>query len=393
MDLSYTAEQQRFREEVIDFLGREWDRDRARVDADYVTRFRRVATEQGYLYRGIPEVYGGSEQRADVIKAQIIREEFAAVSAAMEVPGNGVAMLVPTLLEWGSDLQKGMFIPKTLTGEYLWAQGYSEPGAGSDLASLSSKAVLEGDEWVINGHKIWTTLAQSATHMFALLRTEPDAPKHSGISYILLDMKQPGVTVEPIRQINGDQEFCEVYLDGARAPADWLVGERGRGWIVSRSTLKHERNHIGSAVRTVPMFEALVRLAQRTPWGSGRAIDDPIIRAELIKIEGYLQAQLWAGYYQQTLGARGDSPGVLGLVNKLTTTNLFHRIAHLSAEIIQSQSLKAPNTGSDRNGDERWVNQMLGSLGQAISGGTSNIQRNIIAERGLGLPRGNKGQG
>jgi len=389
MDLSYTEAQEQFRAEIRHFLASSWQRDRAR-DREFVSDFRRQATAQGYLYRGVPKRYGGSEQAPDVVRAHIIREEFARARAPMEVPGNGVALLIPTLLEWGTEAQKERFIAKTVSGEYLWAQGYSEPGSGSDLASLSSRAVLEDDGWRINGHKIWTTLAQNATHMFALLRTEPDAPKHEGISYILLDMKQPGITVRPIKQINGDSEFCEVFLDDVRAPADWLVGPRGQGWSVSRSTLKHERNHIGSAMRTVPMFESLVRLAQRCRLDGAPAIDDPRIRGALVTIEGYLQAQVWAGYYQQTLAARGESPGVLGLCNKLTTTNLFHKIAALSAEIIDGQALKAPRHGRDRGGDERWVNQMLGSLGQAISGGTSNIQRNLIAERGLGLPRDGK---
>lgn len=387
MDLRYTPEQETFRAEVGAFLSAHWDRATMRQDKAAIAAFRRAATDKGYLYRGIPRAYGGSEQPSDVIRAQIIREAFAELGAPTEVPGNGNALLVPTLLEWGTDAQKADFIPKTLTGEYLWAQGYSEPGSGSDLASLSSRARLDGDAWVIDGHKIWTTLAQTATHMFALLRTEPDAPKHEGISYILLDMDQPGVTVRPITQINGATEFCEVFLDNARAAADRLVGPRGKGWTVSRSTLKHERNHIGSSTRTVPIFNSLVRLAKRRMLNGRPAIEDPRIRTALAQIEGYMQAQLWAGYYQQTLNAQGESPGVLGLVNKLTTTNLFHRIAALTHEIIGEDALRMPRQGADRGGDERWVNQMLGSLGQAIAGGTSNIQRNIIAERGLGLPR------
>jgi len=386
MNLRYTEEQELFRASIRRFLSEHWAPERAR-DQQFVASFRRRATQEGYLYRGVPRRYGGSEQSPDVVRAQIIREEFGFVRAPMEVPGNGVALLVPTLLEWGTGAQKEMFIEKTVIGEFLWAQGYSEPGAGSDLASLSSRGVLEEDGWHINGQKIWTTLAQNATHMFALLRTEPDAPKHKGISYILFEMDQPGVSIRPIRQINGDSEFCEVFLDDVRAPTDWLVGPRGEGWTVSRSTLRHERNHIGSAARTVPMFDSLVRLAERNEIDGIPAIQHPRIRDALISLEGYLQAQLWAGYYQQTLAARQESAGVLGLCNKLTTTNLFHRIAAISAEIIGDKGLRAPKLGRDRGGDERWVNQMLGSLGQAISGGTSNIQRNIIAERGLGLPR------
>ena len=387
MDLRYTAEQTAYKERVRSFLEEHWAPVEDKRDLSAVARLRKLATEEGFLYRGVPRRYGGSEQAPDVIRAQIIREEFAAARAPMEVSGNGVALVVPTLIEWGTDEQKNLFIEKTLRGEYRWAQGYSEPGSGSDLASLSARAELDGDEWVINGHKIWTTLAQYATHMFALVRTEPDAPKHKGISYILLDMKSPGVAVRPIKQINGDTEFCEVFLDDVRTPASMLVGPRGEGWNVSRSTLKHERNHIGSSTRTMPMFRSLVKLAQRRQVNGSPAIEDPRIRSALVQIEGYVQSQLWAGYYQQTLAANEESPGVLGLVNKLTTTNFFHRVAQLSSEIIGDDALRAPKQGRDRGGDERWVNQMLGSLGQAISGGTSNIQRNIISERGLGLPR------
>lgn len=387
MDLRYTPEQEAFGAEVRAFIAAHWDRAAMKSDKNAIAAFRRAATDKGYLYRGIPRAYGGSEQSSDVIRAQIIREAFSEAGAPMEVPGNGNALLVPTLLEWGTEPQKIAFIPKTLTGEYLWAQGYSEPGSGSDLASLSSRARLEGGEWVIDGHKIWTTLAQTATHMFALLRTEPDAPKHERISYILIDMDQPGIAVRPITQINGGTEFCEVFLDNVRAPADRLVGPRGKGWTVSRSTLKHERNHIGSATRTIPIFDSLVRLAKKRQLHGRPAIEDPRIRNALAQIEAYVQAQLWAGYYQQTLNAQGDSPGVLGLVNKLTTTNLFHRIAAITHEILGEDALKMPKQGAERGGDERWVNQMLGSLGQAIAGGTSNIQRNIIAERGLSLPR------
>jgi len=263
MDLSYSPDHIDFQRQVREFLRKEWTPAKA-GDRQYVRAFRAQATELGYLYRSVPRRYGGGEQPPDVVKAEIIREAFGAARAPMEVPGNGVALLTPTLLEWGTEAQKERFIPATVRGEYLWAQGYSEPGAGSDLASLRSKAELVGDEWIINGHKIWTTLAYTSTHMFALLRTEPDAPKHAGLSYILLDFKQPGVKVRPIRQINGQQEFCEVFLDGVRTPADWLVGERGKGWQVSRTTLKFERNHVGSSTRTVGMVKQLIKLAQRT---------------------------------------------------------------------------------------------------------------------------------
>lgn len=405
MNLNYTPEHLDYQAQVRQFLAESWDPAKARDRAtgrDHIKAFRRAATERGYINRSIPRRYGGSEQPADGILAQIIREEFDRARAPREVPGNGMMMLVPTVLEVGEDWQKDMFVEKTVIGDYKWAQGYSEPGSGSDLASLKTKAELLGDEWVINGHKIWTTLAQEATHMFCLCRTEPHAPKHEGISYILLDFKQPGITVRPLKQISGMSEFCEVYLDNVRTPANWIVGKRGQGWQVSRVNLKHERTAIGAAAGSVELFDKVKKLAQTTPLNGAPAISDPLIRQRLAAIEGYVQAHLWAGYYQQSRASKGEPLGVLGLINKLNTTNIGQDIAALAAEIISDRALRMPfaatssrdpnNRGfadgdAARAGIEKWINQVLGSLGMSIAGGTSNIQRNIIAERGLGLPR------
>lgn len=391
MNLSYSHEYQAFQQEVRQFLAENWHdvrSGRTLRNAGEVQEFRRRATERGYLYRNFPRLYGGSEQPQDVLRALIIAEEFAQAGAPAEVTGIGMMMLAPTLLECGTQWQKERFVPKTLAGEYKWAQGYSEPGAGSDLASLRSRAELVGDEWVITGHKIWTTRAQEANYMFALLRTERDAPKHAGLSYILLDLQQPGVTIKPIHQINGGREFCEVFLDDARTPADWIVGKRGEGWAVSRVNLKHERASIGSSARSQPVFRSLLRLAQNTVYRGQPAIRDPLIRSRIAAIEGYLEAQRWSGYYQLTLGSRGESAGVLGLTNKVTTTNINQEIAGIAADIIDAAGLRAPGQDGER-GAQRWLNQILGSLALSIAGGTSNIQRNIIAERGLGLPRDN----
>jgi alkylation response protein AidB-like acyl-CoA dehydrogenase len=389
MDLSYDSEHTAFQAQVREFLAEHWDRKAARGDQRQARErvFRLAATQRGYLYRSIPKRYGGSEQTPDVISAQIIREEFARVGAPMELPGIGLMMVVPTLLEVGSESQRERFVRKTVEGEYRWAQGYSEPGSGSDLASLSSRAELVGDEWVINGHKIWTTMAHTATHMFALLRTEPDAPKHAGLSYILLDFKQRGVTVRPIKQISGSREFCEVFLEDVRTPADWIVGRRGEGWNVSRVNLKHERNAVGSSSRSLPTFEKLVALAKATRLNGRPAIEDPSIRRRLAAVEGHVMAQLWSGYHQLTLDARGESPGVLGLVNKITTTNIGQELALIATEVLAETTLLMPPEDTRKGGEEKWVNQIMGSLGLAIAGGTSNIQRNIISERGLGLPR------
>jgi alkylation response protein AidB-like acyl-CoA dehydrogenase len=390
MDLEYSSEHIAFQKEVQAFLEAAWVLPMKAKPADrgaFIRAFRAAATDRGYLYRSFPKAYGGSEQPADGLRARIINESFERVRAPMEVPGNGVSMFSPTLLEAGLDWQKEMFIPKSLTGEYLWAQGYSEPGAGSDLVSLRSRAELVGDEWVINAHKIWTSFAYQCTHMFILVRTEPDAPKHNGISYLMLKLDQPGVTINRIHQISGQSEFCEVFLEDVKTPKDWIVGERGMGWQISRITLKHERNSIGGA-RTLRLLESLRRLAMSTELNGKPALDDAGVRDRLIAAEGYVQAQMYSGYYQLTRDLNGESAGIQPLLNKLGATSVGLEIANIASDIIGDQALRLPSdAGSAQRNPEQWLNQIFGSLALSIAGGASNIQRNIIAERGLGLPR------
>lgn len=386
MDLSYGAEAERFRAEVRAFLAGHWPPGDAAGD---VKAFRAAAVAAGYLYRGVPARYGGSEQPPDAVRAQVVREEFGRVRAPVEVAGNGPAMLVPTLIERGAEWQKQRFIRPTIEGEIEWAQGYSEPGSGSDLASVRTRAELIGDEWVVNGQKIWTTFGDRADYMFALVHTEPDAPRHRNLSYLLIDMRQPGVTVRPLRQMTGESRFSEVFLDDARTPADWIVGERGDGWAVSRATLKHERASIGSAERGEALFAKLVDLARATERFGAPAIHDREIRQRLAVIEGWVMAQKYSGYRQFSLATAEREAPLIGQMDKLLTTEIGHLVAALAQELIGEDALRAivaPHPG-ERRGAEKWLGQIIGSLGVAIAGGTSNIQRNIIAERGLGLPR------
>ena len=228
MNLSYSAEYEKFREEVRQFLAENWtEADRAatpdaegvgamtgaalRTD-DRATEFRRKAIARGYMYRHIPRQYGGGEQPPDPLKATILADEFRRARAPFEIMGQGPSMLAPTLVAHGTEEQKQRFVEGTLLGRIRWCQGYSEPNAGSDLASLRTRGVLEGDHWVVNGQKIWTSNAHEADWMFALVRTEPDAPKHDGITYMLIDMKTPGRTVRPLRQMTGDADFNEVFF-------------------------------------------------------------------------------------------------------------------------------------------------------------------------------------
>ncbi|MEE8166709.1 MAG: acyl-CoA dehydrogenase family protein [Myxococcota bacterium] len=393
MDLSYGSAMEEFRSEVGDFLTDNWPPtgDEAKLSKeDQATRFRQRAIDRGFLCRNIPKKYGGSEQPSDVLKGQIIREEFGRALAPMEPRGIGTMMLVPTLIDRGEEWQKEKFVPPTIRGEVTWCQGYSEPGSGSDLASLKTRGVLDGDEWVINGQKIWTSGAMGAKYMFCLTRTEPDAGKHAGISYLLFDMKQPGVDVRPLRQMTGTADFNEVFLTDVRTPKDWIVGKRGEGWLVSRTTLKHERNSIGAAQPSVDQFTSLVAFAKEHQIDGKPAIEDPGVRRSLVEIEGYVLAHQHSGLLQLSKDVKGESAGILSLMNKLTSTNIGHRVAHLAMEILQEDGLLAPGgraPGSQSLSAGGWINQYMWSLGIAIAGGTANIQRNVIAERGFGLPR------
>lgn len=395
MDLSYGAEAEEFRKEVRAFLKAEWSPAAELRGSElkaFIGDFRLKATDRGYLYRAIPKQYGGSEQPVDVIKAQVIREEFGKMRAPMEMGGNGMNMTVPTLLEKGTEEQKELFIRKTMSGEYIWGQGYSEPGSGSDLASVRTKGELsdDGTKWIINGQKIWTSQGMQSTHMFMLVRTEPDAPKHDGITYLLIDLDQPGITRRPIKQMTGEEgnhTFCEFFFDNAETPVSWQVGERGQGWYVSRTTLKHERASIGSADGLGNQFKKLVELARET----GR-IEEPVIRDKLAQIEGFVLSHRYTSFRLFSCAAAGEDAGSVQLMMKLYLTEIGHEMALLAQELIGEYAFIEPEGAGGRGprgprGPEKWMDQIMGSLGNSIAGGASNIQRNIIGERGLGLPR------
>lgn len=388
MELEYGPQYDAFREEVKSFL-RALPRDLARKD------FLRQATEHGYLYRHIPKRFGGSEQPFDPIRETIASECFDAhpFDWSWRLGPQNVGMLVPTLLEAGTDAQRERFIPPTLLGDAVWCQGYSEPGAGSDLASLRATAHLDGDEWVINGQKIWTSDADHAGYMFGMFRTEPEADKHAGISYLLLEMNQPGIEVRPLRQITGATHFFEVFFDNVRTPADWIVGQRGEGWRVARANLKYERS-LGGGPRLRQRFQALLSLARTTMRQGRPATEDPVIRQRLAELEGEVRCAETMTLRQLSAAARDEDALVMLplLVNKLYGTEIGERIAQLGFDLIGSEGLLAPTRStwdsvSSSAADTDWVDQYLFELASGIAAGSSNIQRNVIGERGLGLPR------
>lgn len=397
MDLRLGEKYEAFRSEVRAFLREHWPLRGAEAQLAPERQeklFRERALARGYVYRSFPRVYGGSEQAPDALEDMILDQEFRAAGAPRDIRGIGPAMLAPTLLDCGSEEQRLRFIPPTLRGDLRWCQGYSEPGAGSDLASLSSRAVLDGDSWRIDGHKIWTSEAQSADYMFGLFRTEPDAPKHAGISYLLVDMRSKGIEVRPLRQMTGGADFNEVFFSDVRIPADSIVGRRGEGWKVSRSTLKHERNLIGDPRYLRNSFDSLVELARRSVRNGRPAIEDSNVRQRLAEIEGYVCSQEYSGQRQFSAALRGQELATLLpiLMNKLYSTDAMQRITRLAFDLLGSDGLVAPieaeyGMASQLRTPGGWVAQYMFAIANSIAGGASNIQRNIIGERGLGLPR------
>ncbi len=396
MDLEYSRAHEEFRETVRAFL-KGWplegaDADRPVEEQERV--FRKRGIDAGFVYRGIPRQYGGSEQAPDQIKDQIVREEFYRADAPRDLLSQGAAMLAPTLLEFGSEEQKKRYIQSALTGDERWCQGYSEPGSGSDLASLQCQGRLDGDEWVLNGQKIWTSGAQHAHMMFGLFRTEPDAKKHAGISYLLVPMDTPGIEVRPLREMSGGHEFNEVFFTDARIPVSNTVGARGQGWAVSRATLIHERNLIGNPFMMREAFDDLVELAKTRRRGGRPAIEDPGIRQRLVEIEGYVRTSETSNLLQLSAANRGEMSKAMRpmMMNKVFSTDTTQRIMKCAYDLLGGDGVLAPleeelGTWGRTTTPTGWVMQYLFSMGPAIAGGATNIQLNIIGERGYGLPR------
>jgi len=393
MDLSYTPEQEALRRRVRAWLREHLPkRERTADSLEYgdparlakAKAWQRQLYDAGYVAMGWPEEYGG--RGADVMSQTIVNEELVLARAPSLVGMMGILMVGPTLIQWGTDEQKRRYLPRILSADEIWCQGYSEPGSGSDLASLKTRAEVVGDEFVINGQKVWTSNAQLADWMFCLVRTDPEAPKHHGISYVLIDMKTPGITVRPLIQMTGDAGFNEVFFEDVRVPRQNLVGELNRGWQVANSTLAHERNMLGSTTRTQQMFNGVLRIAQTRRRYGRRGADDPVIRQRLADLAIRVEAMKLQSYRQLTDAVRGRSPGIAASVNKLVSTELNHDIAALALELLGSYGPLARQASrvTDRG---IWPWEFMFTLGMIIGGGTSQIQKNIISERGLGLPR------
>lgn len=381
MDLSYGEEYEGFREEVHTFV------EKYRGKVPKPIEWQKILIDNGYAARTIPKEYGGYGAEPDILQSRIIAEEFAKSQISPGMAGQGISMLVPTLLEMGTEAQKKQFVGPTLRGELIWCQGYSEPNAGSDLASLTTSAELVGDEWVVNGQKIWTSTAQTAHWIFCLVRSEPEAPKHQGISFLLFRMDTPGIEVKPLVDMTLNANFNEVFFTDVRVPKDQIVGQRGQGWLVANAVLGHERGSLASPDATLTRFNALISLMKEETINGQRLIDIPAYRDRLMQIQGRVMAAQFNE--MRILSARinkKQDTKLAGMIVKMQGTELRHELEGLAIDVMGELGLAFGDNPYLRGGG-MWQYQYMYFLGLIIGGGTNQIQKNIISERGLDMPR------
>lgn len=390
MDLKLSVEHEAFREEVRAFLKAHAPDAPAPEDKGLRhpkrLAWQKTLIEHGYAARTIPAEYGGYGAEPDILKSRIIAEEFARAGVPGGLASQGISMLVPTLLELGTEEQKRTWIGPTLRGEVIWCQGYSEPGAGSDLASLKTSAAVEGDEFVVNGQKIWTSTAREADMIFCLVRTEANAPKHRGISYLLFPMDSPGIEVRPLVDMTGVANFNEVFFTDVRVPVSSIVGERGAGWQVANATLTHERGMLGDPNAAYGRLMAIAELMQTETVDGHRVIDNPVLRDRLVELQARVAAMQANGLRIMSARAAGESPGLAGLIVKLMGCELNHQLAGLAIDALGELGILYEE-GEHLRAGGAWQARYMYDLGLIIGGGTAQIQKSIIAERGLGLPR------
>jgi alkylation response protein AidB-like acyl-CoA dehydrogenase len=402
MDPSPSPEAELFRTHVRSFLDEslpdDWQglgaiADRAQADA-FVSKWRATLFDNGLLGVSWPKEYGGAG--LSKVEQVVLVEELARAGVpAMGYHDNmSVKMLGGTLLRWGTEEQKRRFLPRILSGEDLWCQGFSEPGAGSDLAALTTRAVLDGDHWVIDGQKLWTTKAMEANWIFVLARTDPQAPKHKGISFLLVDMGQPGIEVRPIMALSGESEFNEVLFSGAVSPADHVVGEVNGGWAVAMSLLGLER---GEEAATNPILfraelDRLVIMAEQR----GRLVD-PLIRDRVA--QAYIRCEImrYLGLRILTGVLRDGALGPESSISKLYWSEYHQFVTRLALDILGADALTVDGRGPLRsyraddpgapNTSGSWLGAFWNATAGTIYAGASQVQKNILGESVLGLPR------
>jgi alkylation response protein AidB-like acyl-CoA dehydrogenase len=398
MDYRFTDEEESFRQEIQEFLRAELPKEKAQNEDEAGTderwkfgrQFQKKLAAKGWLVPHWPKEYGGSDM--GIMEQVVMREEMSYARAPL-LDIFGVSMIGPVLMMYGTEEQKKQHLPGIASAEVMWCQGYSEPGSGSDLASLQTGAVKDGDDYVINGQKIWTSNAHRANWMFMLARTDPDAPKHKGISFLLLPTDTAGFSTRPLINMAGQHGFNEVFFEDVRTPVSNLVGEENRGWYVGAALLDFERSGIGQSAISRRNLDDLIhfvkeqgtrdRRHERNGNGSGSTVRNKL--AELV-IESDVGRYL--SYRVASIQARGEVPNYESSAAKGYLSELAQRVAGAGVNIMGLAGQVRPESSKWAGLQGAFTMSYMVSLGGTIAGGTSEIQRGIIAQRGLGLPRG-----
>jgi alkylation response protein AidB-like acyl-CoA dehydrogenase len=396
MDFEDTPAQQAFRRDFREWLAANLpselcldDASDDRVASDRETFERRRVWQQtmnaaGWVGIAWPKEFGG--RGASLIERVIWDEEYAAARAPV-LPGNmGLNLVGPTIIHWGTETQKRRHLSAILNADEVWCQGFSEPGAGSDLASLRTRAVDRGDHFVVNGQKVWTSGAHFAHWIILLARTNPDAPRHRGISAFLVPMSTAGIAVRPLVLLTGHRHFNEVFFEDAVVPREYLLGPLDQGWKVATTTLMYER-HSAGARNTVAQVARLMALARETEHEGRPAWESPWIRQRLAQLAIDCEAFKYTRLRSLTRQLRGEPPGPEGSILKLSGSELGVRVADAAGELLGMHAMVNMPSATVPDAP-RWFNRILAARQYTISAGTSEIQRNIIAERVLGLPKG-----
>ncbi|MEM9744472.1 MAG: acyl-CoA dehydrogenase family protein [Pseudomonadota bacterium] len=400
MDIQFSETDEAFRTEVRSFLDANLTADLRRAakrqttvfaDKDVAMRWQKILVEKGWAVPSWPVEHGGTDW--SITQRYIFNEELARANAPGLIP-LGLRMLAPVLFKYGTEEQKAYYLPRMLTGEHYWCQGYSEPGSGSDLSSLKTAAVCDGDDYVVNGTKIWTTHAQFADHIFCLVRTATEGRPQAGITFLLIPMNLPGITVKPIVTIAGDHEVNQVFFDDVRVPQANRVGPENQGWTVAKYLLEFERGGGGSAPRLFVELDELKAVARKEASDGTVLMEDPGFAKRLAEIEVRLQSLKFAELVTLDRLSRGESPGAGSSLAKNTSVELQQAINTLKLEAIAYTAMPDANQISLNGYNEAWVapdyaetvsGRYINSRAASIFGGAKEVQKNIVAKAVLGL--------
>ena len=395
MDLNLTPQEQAFRDEFRAWLAvnapANWEDEHGRSEDsrerfDFLRSWQKRMYEAGWVGIHWPKEYGG--RGVTLVEQTIFIEEMARASAPPLINVLGLSLLGPTLIAYGSEAQKKRYLAKILSAEEIWCQGYSEPNAGSDLAALRTEAVRDGDSFIVNGQKTWTSFGHHADWCFAVVRTDPEAAKHKGLTYLLIDMRSPGISVRPLKQMTGDSEFNELSFRDVRVPVENVVGRINGGWDIAIATLMFERGTLGSSMQITfkRQIDRLIGLSRGIVRNGRPASEDPIVRQKLAQI--YAEIEVFRLNQMRTLTRliKTGVPGPEGSIQKIFWSEMNQRMQQVAMELLGPYGQLAGSSGRAIDHGE-WAHGYLRSRGNTIEAGTSEIQRNIIGHFVLGLPK------